>query len=347
MPTPGQVARAHYRKQQALAKQAALAAAAVWAAVQYADLDASWSAVAVRAENLLAAGQYAAAAQATEYLLAQVAAQDVVSSATYVNAGAFAGRAADGRALSTLLQQGVIDVKVAIAAGMSRQDSMLRGLGSLTTIFVNETAQAGRNADQVGITGQRAMTGYTRMLRPPSCSRCIILAGKFYRWNTGFARHPHCDCIHIPAAESSGVKDTRTNPRATFDSMTKAEQDQTFGMANAQAIRDGADLGQVVNARRGMASFDSSTTIEGANVQRGRYGNQMATTTGQLDPRQRAQNGRHGGYNPLAPKSKRYAGVGQFELADVARLTPRAIYDLAGDDRDLAVMLLRRYGYLS
>src|SRR5690606_23965723 len=33
---------------------------------------------------------------------------------------------------------------------------------------------------------------YVRMLTPPSCSRCTVLAGRWYRKNAGFARHPGC-----------------------------------------------------------------------------------------------------------------------------------------------------------
>ena len=36
------------------------------------------------------------------------------------------------------------------------------------------------------------------------------------------------------------------------DYMTAAEQDQAFGKAGGQVIRDGADMNRVVNARRGM-----------------------------------------------------------------------------------------------
>jgi hypothetical protein len=83
-----------------------------------------------------------------------------------------------------------------------------------------------------------------------ACSRCIVLAGRHYRWNAGFQRHPHCDCVGIPAAESAD--DLTTNPRRAFEALSGAEQDKTFGKAGAQAIRDGSDIAKVVNARRGM-----------------------------------------------------------------------------------------------
>lgn len=346
MATPVEIAAAHYRSQQAIARQGALAAAAVWRSVEFSNLDSSWDGVAGNAVRLLALGQYAAAAQASAYIERQAAAQGVDLDATRVDPRGFSGRAADGRPLTGLLRTGIVETKVGIAGGLSPREAMARGLASLTLSWTNETAQAGRNADHVALTGQTHMGGYVRVLSGASCSRCTVLAGKFYRWNNGFQRHPHCDCVHLPADVPATVADVDISPRARFDSLSRAEQDGIFGKANAAAIRDGADVAQVVNARRGMDAF-GVTTREGANVQRGLYGRRMAESTGQLDRRQRAQNGRAGGFDPFAPRARRYAGVGMHELADVRRLTPRAIYDLAGSDRTLAVELLRRYGYLT
>lgn len=369
MATPVEIAAAHYRAQQAIVRQGALAAAAVWRSVEYSNLDSSWDGISGNAVRLLALGQYAAASQASGYIERQAAAQDVeLDRAVLVDARGFSGTAADGRALSTLLRGGIVETKVSIAAGLPPRESMLRGLATLTLAWTNETAQAGRNADHVALTGQTTMHGYVRVLSGTSCSRCVVLAGKFYRWNNGFQRHPHCDCIHLPADVPADVAGADISPRAHFDSLSRADQDAVFGKVNAAAIRDGADMSQVVNATRGMDSygvtttrvnadgrvvnasrrtFTGTTTREGASVQRGRYGRSMADSTGQLDRRQRAQNGRSGGYDPFAPRARRYAGIGMHELADVARLTPRAIYDLAGADRSLAVELLRRYGYLT
>jgi hypothetical protein len=47
-----------------------------------------------------------------------------------------------------------------------------------------------------------------------------------------------------------------------FRSMTPAQQTRIFTAAGAQAIRDGADINQVVNARRGV-SVAGRTTREG------------------------------------------------------------------------------------
>src|SRR5690606_25790677 len=100
-------------------------------------------------------------------------------------------------------------------------------------------------------------------------SRCVILAGRFYRKNTGFQRHPGCDCRHIPASESV-AGDLAVDPRAYFDSLTEAEQDKAFTKAGAEAIRAGADIGQVVNARRGMYTAQGQLLTREGTTSRGR-----------------------------------------------------------------------------
>ena len=153
-----------------------------------------------------------------------------------------------------------------------------------------------------------------------------VLAGRRYEWNTGFRRHPKCDCIHIPAAEDA-PGDLVTDPKRAFEAMDAAEQDRVFGKAGAQAIRDGADMGKVVNARRGMTTAsvygrDVPITTEGTTV-RGDFG--RARRDGPLIQR---------------------PGQSVRSTARV-RLMPEQIYLEAAGDRDEAVRLLRRFGYLS
>jgi hypothetical protein len=66
----------------------------------------------------------------------------------------------------------------------------------------------------------------------------------------------NCDCIHRPAHASS-LKAARDeglvqDPYEYFKTLSPAEQDRIFTTSGAQAVRDGADMGRVVNARRGM-----------------------------------------------------------------------------------------------
>ena len=52
------------------------------------------------------------------------------------------------------------------------------------------------------------------------------------------------------------------DPYEAFNNMSEAEQNRVFAKAGARAIRDGADIFQVVNARRHMA-YRGAFTNEG------------------------------------------------------------------------------------
>lgn len=145
-----------------------------------------------------------------------------------VNTDRLAGVASDGRPLHSLLE---------IA-----QDP----LHNFDLIVATQLQDAARIAAGVAITGRPQVLGYTRMLNPPSCPRCAILAGKWFGWNSGFQRHPLCDCRHVPAAESA--HELRTDPRKAFE----AGQVRGLTQAETKALEDGADMGQVVNARRSI-----------------------------------------------------------------------------------------------
>lgn len=181
-------------------------------------------------------------------------------------------------------------------------------------IVLTQLSDVARSASAVGSAVRPAVTGYVRMLETPSCSRCVILAGKFYRKNTGFQRHPRCDCRHIPSAENV-AGDLRTNPDAYFDSLSKAEQDRIFTNAGAEAIRSGADVGKVVNARRGM---NVAQTATGRRVLTSRdvFGRPLYTTT-------------EGGTKRLV------------------RLMPESIIGLAAGDRAELLRLLKAHGYIA
>lgn len=109
---------------------------------------------------------------------------------------------------------------------------------------------AGRSAEQVA-TSMRPHTGYVRYLSPPSCSRCAVLAGRVYRYSTGFLRHPHCDCTMVPT--------TRARPDFVPDPVSLMRQGMVTGLSKAdrRAVSDGADFNQVVNARSSKAGLST------------------------------------------------------------------------------------------
>jgi hypothetical protein len=63
---------------------------------------------------------------------------------------------------------------------------------------------AGRTAAAVDMVTRSAVTGYVRTLNGPTCPRCAVLAGRFYRYSQGFQRHPRCDCLMTPTTKAIG-----------------------------------------------------------------------------------------------------------------------------------------------
>lgn len=162
------------------------------------------------------------------------------------------GVAGDGRPVEGLLYGAVTHAKTSVAHGRTSRQALSAAGTWLTMAVGTVLSDTGRQAESLAI-GVRPVGGYVRMLTPPSCSRCAVLAGKWFRKNQGFQRHPGCDCRHIPASESV-AGDLTVDPAAYFESLSEAEQDRVFTKAGAEAIREGADIAQVVNARRGMRS---------------------------------------------------------------------------------------------
>lgn len=275
MSTPA-AAVEQYKLSQRLQAVAQLKARKAWALVQSDRLSESWE-VLLRNSGLVEAVSSAQLQNATagaSYSARTLAEQGLYESPdVFVNPAGFAGIAADGRSLESLLYAPVPFTKTAIGGGADPMASKVSGGKFLEMLVKTSVADAGRGAAGLDIYA-RPNTGYVRMLNPPSCARCSVLAGKFYKHNAGFRRHPRCDCIHV-ASTQKAVNGGQSeglihDPYEYFSSLPKAEQDKVYTEAGAQAIRDGADLFQVVNSRRGMTPGGLITT-EGTS-KRGAYG---------------------------------------------------------------------------
>jgi hypothetical protein len=230
----------------------AKAATALWRQVDGLHLDATWPALAGRLMVVLSGSQQVAAQQADDYLDAVLTAQGLdPAPLAAVRPFALTGVASDGRELPSLLLRPTIAVKVAVSAGATTSRAMAVGQSTLDMIVRTQVADAGRAADQVATVARPAATGWVRMAVGATCARCLILCGRTYEWNAGFLRHPSDDCITIPAAEDT-AEDLRTDPQQAFNALPAPEQDRVFTKAGAEAIRAGADMALVVNARRGM-----------------------------------------------------------------------------------------------
>lgn len=344
-----EIGLAQHGRQQAVVRRAVRRVQAIWRQIDRSDISGSWERLSPALLAAVSEAQTAAAGQADSYLDEVLAAEDAdPAAAGRVNPGAFAGIASDGRPLLSLLYQPVIDWKVGMLAGQSMQDAARGALARAMMLTATQVADAGRGAVQTGMAGRRTIQGYVRVVNPPACSRCIILAGKEYGWNRGFQRHPRCDCIHLPTTliarhqyrDEHGRADQGgfVNPRSYFNNLSQAEQRRVFGDAGARAIREGADPAAIVNARRGMTTM----TAYGRRVQATREG---TTRRGAFYRLERARTQERTGIRFARDRIEARQGLPQFELR-TPRLMPEEIFRLA-DSRDEAVAMLRRFGYLT
>lgn len=245
---------------QAVQAAALLAMRRAWSRVDPDDIGRSWAIQSIAAAAVFSGYQAAAAERGADYIGDALAEQGIdVDPAGRVNSEAFAGVASDGRPLAGLLYAPATVALTRIRSGLAPAAALRSARNNLDRIVRTQIADAGRGAASVGIAA-RPGVGYVRMLNPPSCAACVQLAGRYYRYNEGFQRHPKCDCVHVPAREA-GAADLTTDPNAYFDSLSHEEQDELMGAEAAQAVRDGADFNQVVNARRGATGV--GTTTEG------------------------------------------------------------------------------------
>lgn len=211
------------------------------------DFDASWQSIRPVVIDVVDAGRAAAVAVAAPYtsrvLKETGQADDPVG---VLNLSVFTSTAPDGRDIGSLYDQSIIKAKKAVASGLTSEASLALAGRWMTMVTLTTLADTRRMVYEADIIQRPTLTGFSRMLNPPSCNRCIILAGKWFRWNQGFQRHPECDCIHVPASENV-AGDIRTDPYAMFHSMSPAEQERSFGRSEARAIREGADIYKVTN----------------------------------------------------------------------------------------------------
>lgn len=319
MSTALDLARQQYVARQLLARRASLAAGKVWRQLDPNSIRATWHGyVGPAMTQLVTNAQAEAASTADGYTRAMLAQQGLADAPEGIVApSAFAGVASDGRDLASLLELSNIYALQQIGQGASPAQGLAIGGRWLSQVVGTQVLDAGRLANGVAIASRPEVSGYVRMLTPPSCGRCAELAGKFYRWNAGFERHPRCDCLNVAVENQGWAK------REGFlsDPLQAIVDGQVTGLSRADTkaiLEDGANVSQVINAHRGMST---------AQV----YGRDLKITTEGVTKRGLA-------YKRLKEQGGRYGKT--------PRLTPESIYKLAGNDRTEAIRLLRRFGYL-
>lgn len=219
------------------------------------EFDAGWGQVRSRAVETMRLGRAATIHAAIPYTSAVLAEtrQTGTPSGVLVPA-AFLEAAPNGFLVQDTLDRLPIVAKQAVAGGATALEARSRASAWLSGVTLTMLADTRRDVFHTDMVQRPQLTGYVRMLNPPSCDRCVILAGKRFLWNEGFQRHPNCDCIHIPASEQV-AGDLTTDPYAYFNSLDESGQNKLFGQHGAQAIRDGADIYRVGNIRtRGLGT---------------------------------------------------------------------------------------------
>lgn len=283
------------------------------------DLDASWRRVGPQVFAVIAEGQAQMALQALTYnhdVLGQLDIPDRPMGE--VVPGSFAGMASDGRPLETLTEHSVVRTKVSIREGATTQQALSESGRWLQLVSQLQVADAARLAVGVGTVARTNIIGNVRVLNPPVCQRCAVLGGRFYRWSDGFDRHPGDDCTMMPARNADWAK----AEGFIFDPMDAYRRGEIkdLNAGQIEALENGADIGQVVNAYRGMsATTPALVTPEGIS-RRGIAGKSLGNFARETGAR--------------------------YSTSQTPRLTPEAIYQLAGN-RTEAIALLRTHGYIT
>jgi len=248
----------YYEQQQQIAATTVAAAGKLWRRVGD-DFSASWATVRPEMLQTVQLGRMAAATSSVAYTPAVLAETGQVAAPVgQVNPAAFAEFTPDGRDMGSLLDLSVNRAKSAVASGSTSTAARAQAGAWLSGTLLTVMADTGRAVVGADIAQRPTLTGYVRMLNAPSCSRCVILAGKWYKWNQGFLRHPRCDCRHIPASENVGA-DLSTDPYKYFESLTPEAQTKAFGRIEARSINDGADIYRSVNLKaRGLGTAKSN-----------------------------------------------------------------------------------------
>lgn len=289
------------------------------------DFDASWRRLSPSMLAVLVTAQQEVANAALRYVPAVLAETDLPDlPAGGLRPGRLVGIASDGRPLQSLAAGAVVEAKTAVSEGADTSKALDHGGDWLDLMTKLQIADTARQAVGVMVASRKNLTGTVRVLNPPSCQRCAILAGRFYRWSTGFQRHPRCDCVNLPSRSAGWAKSEGflTDPYEAY----RRGEIRDLTEAQKAAIDNGADISQVVNATRGM-----STTVT-RRPTRTRFGSPST------DPN----------FKPVVTPGMPdlLAGIRREPIEALGQLTPEGIYREAAGDRDKAIRLLREWGYI-
>lgn len=226
------------------------------------DFDSSYAAIAGPLAATVREGMAATVATTTDYTPHLLSTMGIVAPpAGQINPAAFLDRAPNGTPIEQLLSGSTRVAKTAVGRGVSSRAALGQAQVWLTGVLLTVLADTGRGVMGADIAQRRALAGYVRVVNGSACADCMILAGKFFRWNSGFERHPRCQCRHVPAPSKKYAEDHGliSDPYEGFFGLSEADQDRVFGEVQARAIRDGADIYRTVNvSKRGLGTAASN-----------------------------------------------------------------------------------------
>lgn len=322
------MAQRHRRDVDQLSMTASGELQSLWRNVDPDNIRDSWAEQVPRAAAVIGSGQLMAARSSESYTRNVLEEQGISPAGPRLNAEGFAGNTFPlgprvGFPLEVAAMTPAFMALRYIGAGYDVERSLAAGMVNLVTKSQTAIADASRQAEGVTASSAEARVVQVRVVSPGACSRCIILAGRTYR-DASFLRHPSCNCTAMPSDEASAAQYT-TDPYAHFQGLSQDDQDRKFGKANAQAVRDGADIFQVVNAQREMY-----TTAGGS----------LATRAGTT------RRGTFGRMEQQAGRTRDRRGAERYGSATRHRMVPEEIYKQAPGDRARQVELLEEYGFI-
>lgn len=294
------------------------------------DFDASWAEVGPRILATMDLAQERITSGALAYVptVIEDTGQRLYASAYDVDPSALVGAAGSGVPTEVLAYSAVVHAKTAVGTGATEAQALATAAAYLSTATGTLLSDTGRTAEKMAGNARR-VTWYVRMLTPPSCGRCVILAGKATTSSTAFDRHERCDCHNIPQVESVDG-DLTVDANAYLESLDDKDLAHSLGsQANAQAFKDGADPAQLINAYRRSGAVSTAQ----------QYGRTVKYTTSGTSSRGLA-------YRAMSQMraNQRLDARGRNIITN-RRLMPESIYQIAKDSAD-ARRLLRLYGWI-
>lgn len=308
-------------QRQRLAAATSLAVRHAWLQIDRDNIQLSWMGLLANVLTIVSGGQLAAARAAEPWLQRLLGTDPDQPASDRLSPGSLVGVSGDGRPMAALLIAPMWTVLRLVTQGAPVVQSMARGQLLLDLIVRTAIADTGRAADTIGMVTRPAVTAYVRVVEGGACSRCLVLAGREYSVSKGFDRHPRCHCSMDPVTREH--KPTPTSVETVFKGMSDTAKKKAFGEAGVKAIDAGADIAQVVNARRGMATATA-------------FGRKLQTTTEGVTRR------------GIAGRRLRNSTQGRGRSAPapvIPRLMPEEILRQASD-REHAIRLLRQHAYI-